>query len=181
MTGNLGGLAGADMRCQTLAAAVGAGNRKWRAYLSVTADPNNNGMPTHARNRIGTGPWYNAKGVVVAQDLAALHARTGNADVFIDEHGAKINGQWQGSPTPNEHDVLTGSSGDGMLMSGATCADWTSTASGMTAQIGHSDGLGPNRNDQPPYSSWNSAHANGGCNNTSPLGGAGRIYCFASD
>jgi hypothetical protein len=180
MTGNLGGLAGADTRCQTLAAAVGAGDQAWHAYLSVAMDAANGNMPIHARDRIGTGPWFNAKGVMVAANLTELHARTGNADVFLDETGNKINGQWEGSPMPIEHDVLTGTTPEGMLMQGMTCEDWTSTSMATAAQVGHTDGLGPSRNGMPPYSSWNSSHANRGCGDTAPAGGAGRIYCFAT-
>ena len=179
MTGNLGGLAGADQRCQQLAAAAGQGDRTWHAYLSAASDPASSGQPVHARDRIGKGPWFNARGVMLAADLAALHALKGDAELFVDERGNKINGQWQGSPTPNEHDVLTGSTPEGMLMQDMTCRDWTSTSNDDAAQVGHSDGLGPNRNDQPPYDSWNSSHANGGCADTAPRGGAGRIYCFA--
>jgi hypothetical protein len=176
-TGDLGGLDAADMRCQTLAAAVGAGDHTWRAYLSVEADP----APTNARDRIGTGPWYNANGELLAMDLTALHALTGNPDLFVDENGMKINGQWDGSPDPNEHDILTGSDADGNVIAGQTCADWTSSDAGDSKQVGHSDGLGPGMNPDPPYSSWNSAHASDGCDDTAPAGGAGRIYCFAAD
>ena len=177
MTGNLGGLAGADARCARLAAAAGLPKHTWRAYLSVEQG-GDAGPQVDARDRIGQGPWYNVKGTKLADDLASLHARTGDADVFLNEMGEKIPGQWAGMP-PIEHDVLTGSKGDGTLLAGETCSDWTSEASGQTAQVGHSDGLGPGMNASPPYSSWNSAHANGGCNDTGPLGGAGRLYCFA--
>ncbi len=125
-TGNLGGIAGADATCQRLAAAAGAGNRSWRAYLSASRDPANNNQPVNARDRIGTGPWYNAGGALVANNLAELHGRTGDASLFVDERGQRINGQWTGSPTPNQHDILTGSNADGTLMTGFTCADWTS-------------------------------------------------------
>jgi hypothetical protein len=179
-TANLGGLAGADARCERLAVAANLPKHTWRAYLSVEHADGGVG-PIDARDRIGAGPWYNVRGVKLADDLAALHARTGDADVFIDEQGKKIPGQWAGSPPPVQHDVLTGSASDGTLLAGKTCGDWTSESSTETAQVGHSDGLGPNMNSSPPYSSWNSAHANGGCNDTAPLGGAGRIYCFASD
>jgi hypothetical protein len=101
--------------------------------------------------------------------------------VFIDEMGGKINGQWAGSPPPLQHDVLTGSNGDGTLLVGKTCADWTSDSADDTAQVGHTDGLGPNMNAAAPYSSWNSAHENGGCDDTAPRGGAGKLYCFAVD
>jgi hypothetical protein len=177
-TGNLGGLKAADMRCQTLAAAVGLGDKTWHAYLSADADPDSNGMPVNARDRIGKGPWYNQKGVLLAADLDSLHMRKGDAEVFIDEKGGKINGQWSGSPTPNEHDILTGSKADGTLSKGQTCDNWTSAASSMKAGVGHSDGLGPNMATTGTYTSWNAAHANGGCNDTAPQGGAGRIYCF---
>ena len=126
VTGNLGGLAGADATCQRLAAAVGEGARTWRAYLSVEHDAANGNQPTHARDRIGAGPWRNANNVVLAKDLAELHARKGDASVFIDEHGQRINGQWTGSPSPVEHDALTGSNADGTVMAGQTCSDWTS-------------------------------------------------------
>jgi hypothetical protein len=177
-TGNLGGLAGADATCQRLAAAAGMGRRAWRAYLSVERDPANGGGPAHARDRIGTGPWFNANLALVANDLAELHERRGDAEVFIDEQGRRINGQWLGSPGPNQHDILTGSNGDGTLIPGRTCADWTSSAPGTASQVGHSDGLGPNRSTAGALSSWNSSHT-GQCANTAPGGGAGRFYCFA--
>ena len=192
-TGNLGGLAAADQRCQTLAAAVGLGAKTWRAYLSVEHDPANNNMPTHAKDRIGTGPWFNARGVMVAGSVAALHARKGDAAIFLDEHGNMINGQWTGSPTPNQHDILTGSNADGTVAVGKTCADWTSSAAvpdggvpdGGTppvARVGHSDGIGPNcgmATTPNDLTSWNSTHDNAGCNDTAPRGGAGKFYCFA--
>ena len=178
-TGDLGGLVEADARCQRLATAVGAGGRTWRAYLS--AENAEAGGPVHARDRIGQGPWYNAKGELVAQDLDALHARSGDAEVFLDENGEKINGQWEGSPTPNQHDILTGSDADGRVLVGFTCADWTSADAALFARVGHSDGLGPMRNGAPPYNSWQSSHESAGCNDTAPRGGAGRIYCFAAD
>jgi hypothetical protein len=184
MNGNLGGLAGADKRCQDLAAVVGAGNKKWAAYLSTEAGP------VHAKDRIGKGPWYNAKLVMLAQNVADLHSRmSGDAELFLDERGNKINGQWAMSPTPNEHDILTGSNADGTLSMGGTCADWTSTSPDLRAMVGHSDGLGPMMNPNPPYASWNSSHQQpatnamrmAGCASTSPGGGAGRIYCFATN
>ena len=108
-TGNLGGLAGADAICLRLATAVGQGSgRLWRAYLSVERDASNGNRPTNARDRIGLGPWHNVNGVAVANNLTELHTRSGDAAVFIDERGQKINGMWAGSPTPNEHDILTG-------------------------------------------------------------------------
>jgi hypothetical protein len=178
-TGNLGGLAAADATCQRLAAAVGEGGRTWRAYLSVERDAANGNQPTHARARIGSGPWRNANNVVVASTLAELHARAGDAAVFVDERGQRINGQWTGSPSPNQHDILTGSNADGTLIAGQTCADWTSAASASAARVGHSDGLGPNQSVAGAFASWNSSHANQSCANTAPQGGAGRFYCFA--
>lgn len=179
VTGNLGGLAGADATCQRLAVAVGHGARTWRAYLSVERDPANGNQVTHARDRIGTGPWYNASLALVANNLTELHARTGDVSVFVDERGQRINGQWIGSPGPNEHDMLTGSNADGTLAAGLTCSDWTSDSANVAAQIGHSDGMGPNQSTVAPLASWNSAHANQNCANTAPRGGAGRFYCFA--
>jgi hypothetical protein len=176
-TGNLGGLSGADNLCQRLAAAVGNSNGTWRAYLSVERDLDN--RPTDARSRIGNGPWVNANGAVVARDLNELHARKGDAAVFVDERGQRIPGQWAGSPAPVEHDILTGSNADGTLLRGMTCSDWTSDSATLAAQVGHSDGLGPGGDASGTFSSWNSSHANQNCANTAPRGGAGRIYCFA--
>jgi hypothetical protein len=179
VTGNLGGLSGADATCQRLAAAVGQGTRTWRAYLSVERDPANGNQPTHARDRIGAGPWINANGATLAGSVAELHTRTGDSSLFVDERGQRINGQWTGSPAPVEHDILTGSNADGTLAAGLTCADWTSAAADVAAQVGHSDGMGPNQSTTGALSSWNSAHANQNCSNTAPRGGAGRFYCFA--
>jgi hypothetical protein len=178
-TGNLGGLAGADATCQRLAAAVGQGTRTWRAYLSVERDPSNGNQPANAKDRIGNGPWRNASGAVMANSVTELHARTGDAAVFVDERGQRINGQWTGSPAPVEHDILTGSNADGTLAAGLTCADWTSSSATLAAQAGHSDGMGPNQSTTGTLSSWNSAHANQNCADTGPRGGAGRFYCFA--
>ena len=178
-TGNLGGLAGADATCQRLASAAGLG-RIWRAYLSVERDASNGGRPTNARDRIGNGPWYNANGVLVANNVDELHARTGDANAFVDERGQRINGQWTGSPAPNQHDILTGSNADGTLRAGFTCSDWTSESATVSGQVGHSDGFGPQQSTAGALSSWNSAHANQSCANTAPGGGAGRIYCFAA-
>ena len=178
-TGNLGGLRGADALCQSLATSVGAGSKTWRAYLSVERDADNGNNPTNARARIGPGPWVNAAGVTVAANVNDLHGRRGDASVFVDERGQRINGQWTGSPSPVQHDILTGSSADGSLMAGLTCSDWTSSSSGVAAQVGHSDGFGPNQDTSGSLSSWNSAHASASCADTAPRGGAGRIYCFA--
>jgi hypothetical protein len=179
VTGNLGGLTGADSRCQSLAQAVGHGSRTWRAYLSVERDPANGNQPTHAKDRIGSGPWYNINRMLIANNGTELHNRMGDAALFLDERGQRINGQWTGSPAPVEHDILTGSNADGTLAVGLTCADWTSDSPTVVGQVGHSDGMGPNQSTAGALSSWNSAHANQNCANTAPRGGAGRIYCFA--
>jgi len=178
-TANFGGLRGADALCQRLATVAGAGARTWRAYLSAERDPNNGNRPTDARSRIGNGPWLNANGVVVANNLAELHSRTGSADVFVDERGQRINGQWPGSPGPVQHDILTGSTAQGTVAVGFTCGDWTSESPDLMGQVGHSDGLGAGGSTAGTAVSWNSAHVNGSCANTAPRGGAGRIYCFA--
>jgi hypothetical protein len=177
-TGNLSGLTGADARCQRLAAAAGQGSKTWQAYLSVEATAG--GAAVNARDRIGAGPYYNSKGAMLAADSTALHARNGDADLFVTEKGLKVNGQWSGSPMPVEHDVLTGSMGDGTVLAGQTCVNWTSEAMTDTAQVGHADGLGPSMSSAPPYNSWNASHVNGGCNDTAPNGGAGRLYCFVA-
>ena len=115
----------------------------------------------------------------MANNVAELHARKGDSTVLIDEKGQPINGQWTGSPSPVEHDIMTGSAADGTLLAGFTCGDWTSDSTTTLGQVGHSDGLGPNGDTSGALSSWNSAHANANCANTAPRGGAGRIYCFA--
>jgi hypothetical protein len=168
-TGNLGGLTGADGRCQTLAAAVGHGSKTWRAYLSVSTPA------TNARDRIGPGPYYNSKGEQLAADKDALHARSGDAALFLDEKGNRINGQWANSPTPNQHDILTGTQKDGTIAASQTCGDWTATT-GMS-QVGHSDGLGPNMAATGNFINWTGSHT-GQCGDTAPGGGAGKIYCF---
>ena len=174
MTGKLGGLDGADKRCQDLAKAAGFGDHTFHAYLSTAA--------VNAKDRIGMGPWYNSKGLLVAASVTALHDGTvkGDHTIFIDEMGNPIHGQWDSSATV-EHDVLTGSKADGTIQTGMTCMDWTSDAMADKAQVGHSDGEGPGMATTGTYTSWNSAHANGGCNDTAPQGGAGRLYCFAID
>jgi hypothetical protein len=168
MGGNLGGLAGADKHCQTLAAKAGAANRSWRAYLSTS-------MPdVNARDRIGTGPWYNAKGTQIASNLGELHSDKANInnDTALDEQGRPINAQG----APNRHDILTGSTIDGKA-SAMTCQNWTS-ASDQSAMVGHHDRLTFGK----PGSPWNSAHPSKGCSqeNLVATGGAGLIYCFAA-
>jgi hypothetical protein len=175
MTGKLGGLAGADKRCQDLAAKAGFGDRTFHAYLSTAT--------VNAKDRIGAGPWVNALGTIVAADLTALHAAKGNIDIFgVDENKMKINGQWNSS-ADNQHDILTGSMPDGTVQAGKTCMDWTSDSDQANAQIGHCDGMGPGMATTGTYTSWNSSHENGpgGCADTKPKGGAGRLYCFAID
>jgi hypothetical protein len=172
-TGKLGGLDGADKRCQALAKAAGFGDHTFHAYLSTAT--------VSAKDRIGTGPWVNSKGIKVADNVAQLHDGTvkGDHTIFIDEKGNPVHGQWDGGPV--EHDVLTGTMPDGTVQTGKTCADWTSDMAGDTAQVGHSDGMGPGMATTGTYTSWNSSHENGGCNDTAPKGGAGRLYCFATD
>jgi len=176
---HLGGLSGADFTCRRLATAAGYGARVWRAYLSVERDSTNNNQPAHARDRIGTGPWYNTALALVANNLTELHARSGDPALFLDERGQRINGQWPGSPAPVQHDILTGSNADGTLAAGLTCSDWTSASTTQAAQVGHSDGMGPNQSTVPPLNSWNAAHTSQNCADTAPRGGAGRFYCFA--
>lgn len=176
-TGNLGGLAGADAKCQAAATSAGYGDRMWVAYLSVENGPNN--AAVNAGDRIGAGPWYNTAGVLLASNLTELHALEGNYELFLDENGDPVPGQWEGSPSPNAHDILTGTNRDGTVNPGYTCADWTSESADLTAWVGHTDGLGPGGSDEANYRPWNAVHENGGCNDTVPRGGAGRIACFA--
>jgi hypothetical protein len=168
--GNLGGLAGADKLCQGLAAKAGAGNRTWRAYLSTS-------MPdANARDRIGKGPWQNAKGVVIAANVDELHTDKANInnDTALDEMGRQINPQG----APNRHDILTGSTPDGRATT-MTCQNWTSSASDSSAMLGHHDRLTFGK----PGSPWNSAHPSKGCSqeNLVATGGAGLVYCFAAN
>ncbi len=175
--GDLGGLAGADAHCQKLAAAVGAGQRTWRAYLS--AQPTNSGPGVNARDRIGTGPWRNAKGDVIANDLAQLHGENMlTKQTALNERGEVINGR---GDTPNVHDILTGSQPNGTFIAGdqnTTCANWTQSDKG-SAMVGHHDRIG--LNTSPPMLSWNSSHPSRGCSaeQLQVSGGAGLFYCFA--
>ncbi|MNF34790.1 hypothetical protein D3C85_301470 [compost metagenome] len=177
---DLGGLAGADAHCQQLAEAVGAGGHTWRAYLSASAA---DGQPAvHARERIGKGPWRNAKGVVVASDVVQLHGDNNlNKDTALDEHGMPVKGR---GDQPNMHDILTGSKADGTAFVGdedLTCANWTSSTTGA-AMVGHHDRVG--LDDSAPARSWNTSHpTRGGCSNEAlaSSGGAGLFYCFAAD
>jgi hypothetical protein len=174
---NLGGLAGADRHCQTLAEAAGAGSRTWRAYLSTSAA---GGQPAvNARDRIGQGPWYNAQGVRVARNVADLHSEATNLgkQTSLNERGEVVNGR---GDTPNRHDILTGSQLDGTAFAGAedtTCRNWTTNSSEGSAQVGHHDRQGGGANP----TSWNSAHGSRGCSqaNLQATGGDGLFYCFA--
>ena len=176
---NLGGLAGADTRCQTLAAAVGAGNRTWRAYLSAAARDGQ--AAVNARDRIGSGPWRNAKGEVIATSVTDLHSDNNKItkETALTEKGEQVPGV---GDTPNQHDILTGSAADGTLMVGegdTTCGNWTSTSADGAAQVGHHDRRGLN----PGVNSWNSVHTSRGCSqeNLVGTGGAGLLYCFAAN
>ena len=173
---NLGGLEGADRHCQTLAAAAGAGDRAWRAYLSTTAAA---GQPAvNARDRIGPGPWFNAKGVQVAASVADLHSDANklSKENSLNEKGEMVNGR---GDAPNRHDILTGSQPDGTAAAAGTdttCGNWTSGGEG-SALLGHHDRQGGGANP----TSWNSAHASSGCGqqNLRGTGGDGLFYCFA--
>jgi len=173
---DLGGLKGADAHCQKLAKAVGS-KKKWHAYLSATAE---GGKPAvNAKDRIGKGPWYNAKGVTMANDVADLHSANNNLkkETSISEKGEVVNGR---GDTPNTHDILTGTQMDGTLKAGTddtTCKNWTSHGEG-SALAGHHDRQGGGLNP----TSWNFAHPSKGCSqaNLVATGGAGRFYCMAT-
>jgi hypothetical protein len=172
---DFGGLAGADKHCQTLAAAAGAGNRTWHAYLSTGG-----AQPVNAKDRIGDGPWQNAKGVVVAKNNAELHGTNNlNKQTALSEKGEIVNGR---GDTPNRHDILTGSQPDGTAFAGSddkTCGNWTKSGEG-TAIVGHHDRTG--LDTTPPSLSWNSSHPTRGCSDPALVstGGAGLLYCFAT-
>ena len=178
---DLGGLEGADRHCQQLAQAAGAGGRTWRAYLSTQAS---GGQPAvNARDRIGRGPWRNAKGVVVARDLQELHGTNNlSKETALTEKGETVNGR---GDTPNMHDVLTGSQPAGTAFAGSedrTCGNWTKSGAEGAAMLGHHDRRG--LSDDPPARSWNSSHlTRGGCSQEAlrGTGGAGLFYCFAAD
>jgi hypothetical protein len=179
--GNLGGLAGADNQCQTLAQTAGAGAKTWHAYLSTQAA---DGKPAiNARDRIGSGPWQNAKGAVVAKNVADLHGDNAlTKQTALNEKGEVNNGR---GDTPNRHDVLTGSQPDGTAFTvtdDKTCKNWTSSTQGV-AIVGHSDRTG--LDDSAPAKSWNSSHPSrgpdGGCSQADlkSTGGDALLYCFA--
>jgi hypothetical protein len=182
---DLGGLAGADAHCQRLAAAAGAGARTWRAYLSTPPTLAAANTPAvaavHARDRIGRGPWHNAKGALIARDLAHLHNGNNlNKDTALDERGNAVRGR---GDTPNEHDILTGSRADGTAFApqtDTTCKAWTSSTEG-SAIVGHHDRVGPTGDNWAQ--SWNFSHQSAGCSQEALVrtGGAGRFYCFAAN
>ena len=174
---NLGGLEGADAHCQMLAESAGAGDKTWRAYLSTSGGD----APVNARERIGTGPWVNANGVQVASDVDDLHSDNNklSKENSISENGEVINGR---GDSPNRHDILTGSTLDGMAFTDGedhTCSDWTSSGSDGSAQVGHHDRTGGGANP----TSWNNAHPSRGCGQADlqGTGGDGLYYCFAID
>lgn len=181
---DLGGLAGADAHCQKLASAAGAGSRTWRAYLSTGFVPPNTAA-VHARDRIGKGPWYNARGVLIARNVDELHGSQNNVtkQTALTEKGATVNGR---GDTPNTHDILTGSRPDGTAYSSfpnqpdMSCGEWTKSGPG-SAMTGHHDRSGPTTD--PWAVSWNSSHGTAGCSKEDlpKTGGAGLFYCFAAD
>ena len=173
----LGGLAGADKHCQNLATAAGVGNRTWRAYLSTS--PSGGQAAINARDRIGQGPWYNAKGVRIAENVGDLHGDKNNLtkQTALNEKGEVVNGR---GDQPNRHDILTGSQLDGTALASdpanTTCGNWTSSGEG-SAQVGHHDRQG----NGDHATSWNSAHPSHSCSqeNLRGTGGDGLFYCFA--
>ncbi len=177
---DLGGLAGADRQCQSLAQSVGAGHKTWRAYLSTQAA---GGQPAvNARDRIGAGPWQNAKGVVIAKNVAELHANNSlGKQSALDEKGNPVNGR---GDTPNTHDILTGSQHDGTAFAGAedmTCGNWTKSGADGSAMLGHHDRSGLDESNAAK--SWNQSHASRGCSadGLKSTGGGGLFYCFATN
>ncbi len=182
---DLGGLEGADKHCQSLAAAAGAGDRTWRAYLSTQGTALNDPKVVHARDRIGAGPWYNSKGVRIARNVDELHSAKSNVnkDTALDEKGQLVNGRTE---KPNKHDILTGSRPDGTAFPPTppfidmTCGNWTKSGADGSAMTGHHDRAGPI--DHAWAVSWNSAHpSRGGCSQQAlrGTGGDGLFYCFA--
>ncbi|WP_031496897.1 hypothetical protein [Bryobacter aggregatus] len=175
---DLGGLKGADAHCAQLAKAAGSKKKDWKAYLST--DGTGGTKVVNAKDRIGKGPWFNAKGEQVAVDVADLHSANNKLGKqgSISEKGAVLNGR---GDTPNQHDILTGSTLEGLAFTDGkdhTCKNWTSSGSDGSAQVGHHDRQGGG--DNP--TSWNAAHASKGCSqeNLVATGGSGRFYCFAT-
>jgi hypothetical protein len=177
---NLGGLDGADKYCQTLAQAAGAGAKTWHAYLSTQAA--GGAMAVNARDRIGKGPWQNAKGVIIAKDVAELHGENNlTKQTALNEKGEIVNGR---GDNPNMHDILTGTQPDGTAFApegDKTCGNWTKDGAEGSAIVGHSDRTG--LNDSAPQKSWNSSHPTRGCSQPGLIstGGAGLLYCFATN
>jgi len=173
---DFGGLDGADRHCQTLATAAGAGARTWHAYLSTTGTGG-----VDARDRIGSGPWQNAKAVVVAKNVVELHGTNNlSKQTALTEKGEVVNGR---GDTPNKHDILTGSQPDGTAIAGnvdTTCGNWTKNGEGA-AMLGHHDRTG--LDESAPAKSWNSSHQSRGCgiDALKATGGDARIYCFAAN
>lgn len=172
---NLGGLEGADAHCQALAEAAGAGGKTWRAYLSTSGDGSVN-----ARDRIGSGPWANAKGVEIAASVEELHTEPNkiNKETALDENGNTVKGR---GDDPNQHDILTGSQQDGTAFPAGedrTCSNWTSNGEG-SAMVGHHDLIGNPQN----INFWNFSHPSRGCSQEALVGtgGAGLFYCFAAN
>ena len=175
---NLGGLEGADQHCQSLAAEAGSSGKTWRAYLSTQTDDGK--AAVNARDRIGSGPWYNAKGVMVAKDVNDVHSEESKLgkENSLNEKGEQVNGR---GDSPNQHDILTGSTLEGNAFDDGrnrTCSNWTSNGEG-SAQAGHHDRTGGGANP----TSWNSAHGTRGCSQDALVGtgGNGYYYCFATD
>ncbi len=178
--GDLGGLEGADAHCQSLAEAVGAGDRTWRAYLSTQAIGNQRAV--NARDRIGDGPWANAEGLRIASDVDSLHYDNANIryEYALNERGERVNSGASGD-SPSMHDILTGSGLDGTAYppgEDRTCRNWTSSGEG-SAMLGHHDRF----SFTTPGSPWNTAHPSRGCSqeNLVGTGGNGLFYCFAAD
>jgi hypothetical protein len=181
--GDLGGLEGADKHCQSLAQAAGAGPRTWRAYLSTQASTLAGKDFVNARDRIGSGPWQNFMGEVIARSVDELHSASSNLtkQTALDEKGQMVNGRTE---KPNKHDILTGSRPDGTAFPGKpftdmTCGNWTKSGDDGAAMTGHHDRVGPS--DASWAVSWNSAHPTLGCSmeKIRPTGGDGLFYCFA--
>ena len=177
--GNLGGLAGADQVCQSLAQAAGAGSKTWRAYLSTST--------VDAKSRIGNGPWYNFKGELIAQNVADLHTADKNkisGTTALTEKGTApnylrmVDGKAAPAAQPLQHDILTGTNEDG-TKNADTCNNWTVGDASAKAMLGHADRLGRN----PGLNSWNAIHASQGCGQEqlAPTGGSGLLYCFAAN
>lgn len=178
---DLGGLAGADAICQRLAQAVGAGGKTWRAYLSTQAA--DGAAAVNARDRIGAGPWRNAKGAVIASSLAELHGAAANLtkQTALTEKGEIVNGR---GDTPNQHDILTGSQADGTAFGPGedrTCGNYTRSGTEGAVMLGHHDRTG--LDDSAAAKSWNMSHLSRGCSQDAlrSTGGAGLLYCFAAN